>query len=81
MTEDKIYEGRVIFFNSGKTNFGFISWEKEGVVQPDLFLHYSDIVMKDGGYKTVKKDAKVQFKIGTNIRNQPKAIEVLELEE
>lgn len=80
MTDDKTYEGTVIFFAAGSLNFGFIGWEKDGFAQPDLFLHYSDIVMKDGGFKTVKKGAKVSFKLGTNVRNQPKAIEVSEFE-
>ena len=75
--EEQVYEGKVVFF-SNKKNYGFISWEKDGAVQTELFVHFSDIVMKDGGFKTLKKDAKVKFKIGVNTRNQPKAIEVSE---
>lgn len=75
MSDEQVFNGTVVFF-SNKLNYGFLNWEKDGVLQPDLFIHYSDIVMKDGGFKTLKKDDKVQFKIGINVRNQPKATEV-----
>lgn len=71
---NRVYEGTVIFF-SNKTNYGFVLWEKDGLQQPDLFLHYSDLIVD--GFKTVKKGQKVQFKLGLNVRGQPKAIEVL----
>ncbi len=54
MSEEK-YEGTVIWFggrSSGKSDkdkknyYGFISWEKDGVKQKDMFVHYSDIVCK-----------------------------------
>lgn len=73
MTDDRVYEGTVIFF-SNALNFGFILWEIDGVPQKDLFLHYSDILID--GYRTAKKGQKVTFKLGLNVRGQPKAIEV-----
>ena len=75
--EDTVYTGTVIWFNKA---FGFIAWDRDGTQQPDLFVHFSDIVMKDGGYKTLKKDSKVSFKLGLNVRQQPKAIDVQTLD-
>lgn len=72
MSEDKEYDGVVIWFNKG---FGFISWEIDGVQQSDLFLHFSDISMD--GFKTLHKDQKIRFKVGQNQRGQPKAIAVV----
>lgn len=72
--EDKVYVGKVIWF---KKNYGFIGWEKDGAPQTDLFVHFSDCVMPSSeDYKTLKKDAKVEFKVGLNVRGQPKAVEV-----
>jgi len=79
MNESVVFEGKIVFF-SNKLNYGFVQWEKDGVKQPDLFLHFSNLIMKDGGFKTIKKDAKVKFKLGTNFRNQPIAVEVEEVE-
>lgn len=70
--KDRVYEGTVIWFS--RLNYGFISWEKDGFVQNDIFAHWSDIVSE--GYKSLKKDQKVQFKLGINVRGQPKAIEI-----
>lgn len=69
---NEVYYGTVIFFN--KKNYGFIGWEKDGVAQKDLFVHYSDLVCE--GYKIAYKGDKVSFEIGMNIRGQPKAINV-----
>lgn len=74
MSEENVYEGEVIWFNV-KLNFGFISWEKDGVKQKDMFCHYSDIEMP--GFKVLKAGQKVQFSIGKNNNNQPKAINVI----
>lgn len=74
MSEDKVYDGKVIFF-SNKMGYGFIQWTKEEVAQKDLFVHFSDISCE--GFKTIKKDQKVKFKLGVNVRNQPKAVEVV----
>jgi|GEM_PF-1761641 CspA family cold shock protein len=74
MENDKVYSGVVIWFSAQK-GFGFAQWSDEnGAPQKDIFLHYSDIVM--GGYKTLNKDQKVSFKLGTNLRGQPKAVEI-----
>jgi CspA family cold shock protein len=74
----EMFKGSVIFFNA-KTGYGFISWEKDGQAQPDLFLHYSDINCE--GFRTVRKGQKVSFAIGVNNKNQPKAIEVIALDD
>jgi cold shock CspA family protein len=66
----EVLKGKVIWF--GKQGFGFIEMGKG----PDLFLHFSDIIMKDGGFKTVKKDDLVQFEVGKNLAGEPKAINV-----
>lgn len=72
MSEDK-FVGEVIWFDP-KKGFGFISWEKEGVKQKDLFVHFSDIVCE--GFKTLSKEQKVSFGLGVNMRGAPKAVEV-----
>lgn len=66
---EKVYEGTVIWFDNRK-GFGFISWEN----QKDMFCHFSDI--EASGYRTLKKDQKVQFSIGTNNRGEPKATNI-----
>jgi CspA family cold shock protein len=72
--ETELYYGKVIFFNS-KKGFGFIDWEKDGVKQKDMFVHFSDVKME--GYKTLYKDQKVSFSLGVNKHGDPKAINVL----
>lgn len=74
MTDSKIFEGEVIWFDP-KKNFGFIEWEGDD----DMFVYFSDIIME--GYKTLKKGQKVTFKIGQNFSGKPKAIEVEIVEE
>jgi len=69
----EIYVGEVIWFSSVK-GIGFILWDKDGVQQKDMFCHYSDIVAD--GFKTLYKSQKVSFKIGQNVRGEPKAVEV-----
>lgn len=70
---DEIYYGTVIWFDA-KRGLGFISWEKDGVKQKDMFVHFSDIACE--GFKTIFKEQKVSFGIGTNHNGQPKAINV-----
>lgn len=67
----EVIKSRVIWFDNRK-GFGFAQWKPE----LDIFLHFSDIIMKDGGFKTVKKDDLVQFEIGKNLAGEPKAINV-----
>lgn len=74
MTDCKTYNGEVVWFNV-KENYGFIKWEGE----KDMFVHFSDILME--GFKILKKGQKVTFKIGKNIAGNPKAIEVVIIEE
>ncbi len=69
---DEKYFGEVIWFKGGH---GFIYWEKDGVKQKDMFVHYSDIVCE--GFKILYKNQKVSFAIGKNNDGMPKAINVV----
>lgn len=72
-----IYYGTVCWF-SPRRGFGFIAWEKDGVIQRDIFIHWSDISPEScEGFKTLHKSQKVSFNIGTNHHGDPKAIDVL----
>jgi len=75
MSEEK-FIGEVVWFDP-KKGYGFISWEKEGVKQKDLFVHFSDIVCE--GFKTLFSENKVSFNVGTNMRGDPKATDVVVL--
>ena len=70
---DEKFVGTVIWFDP-KKGIGFLSWEKDGVKQKDMFVHFSDIVCE--GFKTILKDQKVSFGIGVNRDGRPKALEV-----
>lgn len=76
MSDENKYIGTVSWFDP-KRGFGFIEWEKEGVKQKDLFVHFSDISCE--GFKTLYKAQKVSFGLGVNMRGDPKAttVEVL----
>jgi cold shock CspA family protein len=77
MSENKKYYGEVLWFDP-KRGYGFIAWSnEEGVKQKDLFVHFSDISCE--GFKTLYKENKVSFGLGTNVRGDPKAtfVEVL----
>ncbi len=79
MEEDskkEVFVGTVIWF---RLVMGFIQWEKDGVQQKDMFCHFSDLI-DIPGYKTLYKGQRVSFEIGTNHKNQPKAISVKVLE-
>lgn len=71
----EILRGRIIFFL--KQGYGFIEY-KAGT---DIFLHFSDIIMPDGGFKTVKKGDLVQYEVGKNLAGEPKAINVQVIDE
>lgn len=71
------YVGVVCWFDN-KAGYGFILWEKDGIPQKDMFVHFSNI--ECAGFKTLKKDQKVEFKIGTNNKGAPKAVDVKCLE-
>lgn len=66
--------GEVVWFDA-KRGYGFISWEKNGTKQRDIFAHFSDVACE--GFKTLYKLQKVSFGIGENKRGDPKAIEIL----
>ena len=73
MKEEK-YIGKVVWFKARPLGYGFISREGE----KDLFVHWSDI--EGDGFKTLEKDQTVAFSIGLNNRKQPKATEVVVIE-
>lgn len=70
------FEGTVIWFNA-KPGYGFIEWNKNGVKQEDMFVHFSDIVSEPGSFRTLKKGQVVSFGLGTNNRGEPKAVEIV----
>lgn len=76
MLNEKVYCGEVVWFSPQK-GFGFLRWSIDGVSQKDMFCHYSNIA--SDGFKTLYKDQKVEFKIGTNKHGDPKAIDVVAL--
>lgn len=69
------HTGTVVWF-SNTLNYGFITREGE----KDLFVHWSDI-SQEKGYKTLKKGQIVSFSIGLNHRQEPKAIDVVVVDE
>lgn len=73
MSDDSKFYGEVLWFDP-KRGFGFIGWEKEGVKQKDMFVHFSDVACE--GFKTLYKHQKVSFNLGTNKHGDPKAINV-----
>lgn len=72
MSNDK-FTGEVLWFDP-KRGYGFISWEKDGVKQKDLFAHFSDISCE--GFKTLYKGQKVSFGLGTNKHGNLKGIDI-----
>jgi CspA family cold shock protein len=74
MTEEVKF-GAVVFF-SNKKGFGFIKEEEEG---KDWFVHYSNIVAKEGTYRTLTSGQRVSFVVGTN-NSGPQAEKVTVLE-
>ena len=69
--ENEKYVGSVAWFDS-KLGYGFISRKDD---ENDLFIHWSDIDIE--GFKTLKKGQTVAFSVGLNKRGQPKAINVV----
>ena len=72
MRDEKFY-GEVLWFDP-KRGFGFIGWDKEGVKQKDMFVHFSDVTVE--GFKTLYKHQKVSFGLGVNKHGTPKAVNV-----
>jgi CspA family cold shock protein len=73
MIDKEIFYGEVCWFDA-KRGFGFLLWEKNGVKQKDLFVHFSDI--NSEGFKSLYKGQKVSFGLGLNKMGIDKAIEV-----
>lgn len=73
----ELYIGEVIWFNAER-GYGFLQWKKDGVDQPDMFVHFSDIIME--GFKQLQAGDQVSFDIGTNHDGKPKAIDVTRLD-
>ncbi|MCZ2224556.1 MAG: cold shock domain-containing protein [Chitinophagales bacterium] len=67
-------KGKVIFFDA-KKGYGFIEWFLDNKKQKDMFCHYSDIQVD--GFKTLKKDQKVEFEVGQNVNGDPKAVKIV----
>lgn len=78
MNDIKKYVGDVLWFDP-KRGFGFIEHVVEGIKQPDLFVHFSDISSE--GFKTLYKAQKVSYGLGTNKHGVAKAIEVVVLKQ
>jgi cold shock protein len=74
MSDDGKFVGEVLWFDP-KRGYGFIGWEKDGVQQKDLFVHFSDVTCE--GFKTLYKHQKVSFGLGVNKHGDPKATEVV----
>jgi CspA family cold shock protein len=73
MSNLEVYGGEVIWFHV-EYGYGFIAWEKDGVHQPDMFAHFSDVVLE--GFKLLKAGQQVTFTIGTNNEGKPKATDI-----
>lgn len=72
MTDEK-FIGEVLWFDP-KRGFGFIAWERDGVKQKDMFVHFSDVTVE--GFKTLYKHQKVSFGLGVNKHGDAKATNV-----
>lgn len=72
VSDERVYEGVCIFF---LRNYGFIQWTKDNEPQTDLFVHWTGISGMEG-FKTLKKDQRVSFKLGANNRGQLIAVDV-----
>jgi len=77
MSEQEVYTGEVVWFHIER-GYGFISWEKDGQKQEDMFIHYSDIELD--GFKLLKAGQKVSFTLGENNEGRAKATDVAILE-
>ena len=73
MTDLKVYSGEVIWFHV-EFGYGFIAWQKDGIAQPDMFAHFSDIELE--GFKLLKAGQQVSFTIGKNNEGKPKAVDI-----
>jgi CspA family cold shock protein len=69
MSEGKVYTGKVVWFSAQK-GIGFIAPDTG---EKDLFVHFSNIL--SDGFKTLKPDQIVEYKLGTNHRGE-QAVEV-----
>jgi len=68
-------KGTVKWFNNQK-GYGFIGVDAENGKKPnDVFVHYSAIQQKDGGYKSLKEGDRVTFEIVEGPKG-PQAAEV-----
>jgi len=73
MSDLEVYSGEVVWFHV-EYGYGFIAWEKDGVSQPDMFAHFSDVLLE--GFKLLKAGQRVSFTIGTNNEGRPKATDI-----
>lgn len=73
---EEIMKGEVIWFND-KLGFGFVKPNNGG---NDLFVHYTNIVMDPGKFKTLVAGQVVSFTVGAN-NTGPQAENIVVLEE
>lgn len=72
------FRGRVIWF---KGTMGFICPDGKKDGEADVFMHFSQIVMKNpDSYRKLDADEFVTFKIGQNSKG-PMAVEIMKVEE
>jgi CspA family cold shock protein len=74
MTQER-FEGEVEWFNA-KKGIGFI---KPDAGEKDLFVHYSNIVVEEGKFKTLVSGQRVSYELGENHRGT-QAVKVTVLE-
>ncbi len=72
MNAEAKFTGEVVSF---KKTYGFISRGDER----DIFVHYSDI--ESEGFRTLKAGQRVAYSIGVNNHGEPKAINVVIIDE
>lgn len=63
---NKVYVGRVVLWKHG---FGFLAWEKDGIEQPDIFVHYTNIDSPHV-YKRLSVGDLVMFEVDEQVTNE-----------
>lgn len=76
MTDKQVYYGTVVWFSS-KKGYGFIKPDDE---DEDKFAHWSQIVEKQGKFRTLVAGQKVSFTVGQN-KSGPQAEDIVILED
>ena len=71
MAKSAVMKGTVKWFDK-RRGFGFITSEES---EKDYFVHYSDIVQQDTGFKSLNDGQLVEYEIGSNEKGE-KAVNV-----